>query len=803
MQDNIISGGRVLTKAFQGIQVIDLSDRLSGAYAARMFGDFGADVILIEDIQGHSLRHEPPFMNSESGKPESLLHSYVNWNKRSVSGTVEDHGSLIAGADVIVTTSTGIPDTVLQRSPDSVHLSITPHGLEGPLADFPGNNLTTCARVGWSAINRYVDEPPLQLPLHQTGYISGVAGFVGAAAALFRSGSSGHGERVDVSEMEAMANTCAPWAELGLFIGGNRMAHGPNGKRDRGRAGPLWKTQNGAINFGYGDWAFWEEAMNFLDLPELAKDSDFIPVLGRNQKDTRPVRDGLEEAAAQRDKWELFHGLVQRRCIAGVVQNAQELIENEHLRSREYIISTQISDRRIRAPGAPAKLSATPWTLNRPAPEIGQHDGNVETTPRKRRTSSDNPDLPLNNIRVLAFTQAWAGTFATQLLGLLGADVIQIESCKRPDVWRGAGAPVPPAVRNPDIEQNPLNNNGMYNTVNLNKRAITLDMATPRGREMFWRMIPKFDVLADNFSPHVMGNWGITLETLREHKKDIIFASVSGYGSTGPLAEYPANGATTEPMAGLSSIHGYPGEIAQNTGGLIPDPISGYYFAAAILAALNHRQRTGEGQRIDAAMIEAVAVQLGDAMLEYDGNSHLRTPSGNHHPRIAPHNVYQAKGDSWLAIAAETDEAFSSLAQLAGIRDERFATMALRKTNESSLDEAIGAWVSDVDADAMAAELCSLGVAAARVEPFEEIYHEPSPQFVARGFLQPITHPESGTHYMPMVPWVFQNTSRGHITHAPCFGQHSREVFEEELGVGSAEYRELEELGITGTERLR
>ena len=792
-----------MTKAFQDIQVVDLSDRLSGAYAARMFGDFGADVILIEDARGHPLRREHPFIHSESSKPESLLHHYVNWNKRSVAGCVGDHVSLIASADLIVTTSTEVPDAVRQRAPDAVHLSITPHGLEGPLAKFPGNNLTTCARVGWSAINRYADEPPLQLPLHQTGYISGVAGFVGAAAALFRSGGSGHGECVDVSEMEAMANTCAPWAELGLFIGGNRLAHGPTGKRERGRAGPLWKTQNGAINFGYGDWAFWEEAMNFLGLPELAKDPEFIPVLGRNQKDTRPVRDGLEKAAAQRDKWELFHGLAQRRCIAGVVQNAKELLENEHLRSRDYIVSTQIGDRRVRAPGAPAKLSATPWSLDRAAPDVGEHDGDVETTARKRQQSTGTPDLPLSGIRVLAFTQAWAGTFATQLLGLLGADVVQIESCKRPDVWRGAGAPVPPAVRNPDIEQNPLNNNGMYNTVNLNKRAITLDMANPRGRDMFWRMIPKFDVLADNFSPHVMGNWGITMETLREHREDIIFASVSGYGTTGPLAEYPANGATTEPMAGLSSIHGYPGEIAQNTGGLIPDPISGYYLAAAILAALIHRQRTGEGQRIDASMIEAVAVQLGDAMLEFDGNGNLRGPSGNHHPRIAPHNVYQTKDNDWLAIAAQTDEAFSSLAKLAGITDERFATMALRKTNESALDEAVAAWASGVDADAMATELGCLGIAAARVEPFEEIYQKPNPQFAARDFLRPITHPESGTHYMPTVPWVFQNTPRGTITHAPCFGQHSREVFEEELGIGPKEYRELEELGITGTERLR
>ena len=106
----------------------------------------------------------------------------------------------------------------------------------------------------------------------------------------------------------------------------------------------------------------------------------------------------------------------------------------------------------------------------------------------------------------------------------------------------------------------------MFNTVNLNKKGITLDVSQPRGMEIFWSMIPNFDILADNFSPHVMTKWGVTLETLHERRPDLIFASLSGYGRTGPLAEYPANGATTEPMAGLSSIHGYDGDVCQNTG---------------------------------------------------------------------------------------------------------------------------------------------------------------------------------------------------------------------------------------------
>ena len=374
-----------------------------------------------------------------------------------------------------------------------------------------------------------------------------------------------------------------------------------------------------------------------------------------------------------------------------------------------------------------------------------------------------------------------AGTFCTEILAFLGADVVQIETVRRPDVWRGAGSPVPPAVRRPDLEQSGINTNGMYNTVNLNKRAITLDVTHPRGKEMFWDLIPGFDVLVDNFSPHVMTNWGVTLETLHERRPDMIFASVSGYGRQGPLAEYPANGATTEPMAGLASIHGYEGDEPMNTGGLIPDPISGYYLAAAIVASIHHRQRTGVGQRIDAAMIEAVAVQVGDAILECDVGGDIRAPQGNRHPRFAPHGIYRTANDEWLALATESGAEFAALAgamnrpELA--QEARFAGTEARKANEAALDEIVAAWLAERDAAVTAEALGKAGVHAARVEPFKPIYAGSNPQWQHRGFLAPVPHPESGTHLMPLMPWVFAHTPRGDVRHSPLFGQHSREVF--------------------------
>ena len=850
MQDATMNG------AFAGLRVIDLSERLSGAWAARLFGDFGAEVALVEPPGGCALRREPPFLDDEPGAERSLLHAYANWNKRSiVAGDAEEVSALAQQADLLITTAMApwperVAAAVASLAPNAVHLSITPHGLEGPLAQVPSNNLTLCARTGWTAINRLADEPPLQLPARQSGYIAGVAGHVGAAAALFRRAATGSGERVDVSELEALALTNVPWAILGLFVGGKRLEHGPGGMRRRGEPAPLWETANGPMNFGFGDWARWAEAMRFLGLDELAEDPTYAPVLGRNTQDPAPIRAALAGAAAERDKWELFHGLAQLRCLSGVVQNARELAESEQLNERGFIVETPVAGRSLRTAGAPVQLSDTPWRLQRPAPQLDEHGDTLrrEWQAREAATSTNQPSAtkrqqaaprplrgsaaaspnaadaeegtpnptstrnananantgaaPLQGVRVLAFTQAWAGTFATQLLALLGADVVQIESPKRPDVWRGAGAPVPPAVRRPDIKQSPLNTNGMYNSVNLGKRAITLDMTHPLGRDIFWRLVPRFDVVADNFSPHVMPNWGVTLETLRTARPDIVFASISGFGTVGPFAEYPANGHTIEPMSGLASIHGYEGDAAANTGGLIPDPISGYYFAAGILAALNHRQRGGVGQRIDGAMMEAVAVQVGDALLEFEASGRVPRPAGNRHPRCAPHGAYPARDGGWLLLAVETDAAWAALAQRYGIADARFADAAGRKADETELDAVLKRHIAQLDADAEAQALGALGICAAAATGFQALYAEPCEQFRQRGFMASVTHPESGTHFMPGAPWVLSSTARPPLGPAPCFGEHSQEVLRDELGIGDAEYAELTALGVTGAKRL-
>lgn len=778
-----------MASAFEGVRVLDLSTRLSGAWAARMFGDFGAEVLMPESGEGHPLRAEPPFLANTS-----LLHSYVNWNKRSTS----PDNRLLDSADVIIT------NAAIDDLPDipkaCIHLSITAHGLHGPWANVPGDDLTHSARSGWCTINRYENEAPLQLPSGQPGFLAGIAGFIGASAALIR----GSTEQVDVSELEATALTCVPWAIVGIFNGGDRFARGPNGKRRRGQVGPLWQAADGLINYGYGDWQQWQNALHFLEQHDLAEDPNYVKAWGRHQQDPQPVRDGLSKASANRSKWDLFHGLAEHRCISGVVQDAKELLQCEQLHAREFLTTTTINESDFTTTGPIAKLSATPWNLNRDAPALSA-DALQFAGPSTSIDTSVNATPPLQGVRVLCFTQAWAGTFATEILALLGADVVQIETVTRPDVWRGAGSPIPDAVKNDAIKQSQLNTNGMYNSVNLNKRAITLDVTHPKGKEMFWNMVENFDVIVDNFSPHVMTNWGVTLESLHARRPDMIFASISGYGRQGPLAEYPANGATTEPMAGFASIHGYEGDEAMNTGGLIPDPISGYYLAASILTAIHHRKQSGEGQRVDAAMIEAVSLQLGDALLDYDANGNIRKPSGNKHPRIAPHSVFACANNAWIAVAAHDDREFGALCHHIGraelATDERFVSNKARKFNEPELNDILTAWFQDKDADTEADSLQKMALHAAVCADYLQTYRESNSQFEYREFMRPITHPESGTHLLPVMPWVMKNTRPTDPSYAPCFGEHSREVFAQELGISDEAYNDLVKEGLTGTER--
>jgi crotonobetainyl-CoA:carnitine CoA-transferase CaiB-like acyl-CoA transferase len=387
---------------------------------------------------------------------------------------------------------------------------------------------------------------------------------------------------------------------------------------------------------------------------------------------------------------------------------------------------------------------------------------------------------------------------------MLGAEIIQVEFHGRPDSWRGSyDRPIPDTVADTPratANQHPWNVNPLYNSVNLNKQCITLDLTDPAGVEIFKRLVPLADFVAENFAPRVLGNLGIDYEALRQIKTDIIVCSLSAFGNNGPWRDVPGIGGTIEPISGMSSLLGYEDGPPLNSGQMYPDAAAGLNGFAGIVTALMHREMTGEGQYVDLSMQESSLTFIGDALLEERMTGNVRGRLGNRHMTFAPHGIYATADNKWIALAAETANQWTDLCGVAGgdvwLEDGRFSNNAARKANEDALDAEISGWVAGHKRDDLAKRLSNAGVIAAPVLDAHEVASDETLR--ERGFIVEIDHPEAGTHPHSGIPVQFSGTPTVVSRHAPLQGQHTQEVLERLLGIEEDEYVDLVNRHITG-----
>lgn len=359
--------------ALSGIRVLDLSSRLSGAFCGRLLGDMGADVVLVEDAEGHALRGHAPFLDGEAGVERSLLHHYANFNKRSAVLPAGDQRitDLLARADVVLVNDRATLEAARPHTSERAILAaITPYGLTGPRADAPGNDLTAYAASGWASMNGEEGKPPLKGSMNQVGYLSGLLAYNGIVAALVERDASGLGQDLDVSELECLTLVAGPNLLAATYEGrsGDRALPDIFG-------GPV-PTRDGYISITFSRAHFWRDAMNALGLPELAEDPRYIDTWTRRQY-RGELAPQIEAQVADRERWEVFELLSTLRCVCGVVLDVSDLATNEHLHEREALVETNVLGRTVKMPGAPFKLSATPWVQRRPAPCLGEHTAEV------------------------------------------------------------------------------------------------------------------------------------------------------------------------------------------------------------------------------------------------------------------------------------------------------------------------------------------------------------------------------------------------------------------------------------------
>ena len=402
--------------------------------------------------------------------------------------------------------------------------------------------------------------------------------------------------------------------------------------------------------------------------------------------------------------------------------------------------------------------------------------------------------LPLEGVRVADFCWVWAGPYATMLLAALGAEVIKVEGHKRTDLTRHS-------VMWPLAEPAPTNiprNQGMsLNSVNLNKKSVTLDLTQPEGVELAKRLAAMCDIVVDNMRAGSMKRLGLSYEELQKLRPDIIVVSSSSRGQEGPHKDYAGYATIHHAVGGGAYITGDPDDAPCHSLGDV-DLINATNTAFVALAALHHRMQTGEGQFIDYSQCEGVSSMIGEVLLGYAMNSQVSERTGNAHPKYAPHNVYRCWGvDRWLALEVHSDEEFTALVEILGkpelAKDARFADMASRKKNESELDGIIEEWTRERDRDWMVDEFCRAGIAAAPSRDWQDLYADPHLQ--ARNAFVTVEHPELGELELVGFPWKMSECEMP-ARCAPLLGEHNDYVLRELLGLSEVEVAELRKKDI-------
>jgi crotonobetainyl-CoA:carnitine CoA-transferase CaiB-like acyl-CoA transferase len=866
-----------------GLRVIELGSGISAAHGARLLADFGAEVIKVEPpVLGDASRAIGPFPRNVPDPERSGMYLYLNVNKRGITldlaqpDGVRLFARLIADADALIENlGAGELDRLtaaITLPQQLVVCSISPYGQDGPKAAYLGSEISAAAAGGMMGMTGIADHGPVKQGLHQASHLAGVNAAAATLAASLLARRTGRGQRIDVSEQEVVALTVFPALNVYTHTGGV-VKRAPRTLPRVATSQAMRAADGWAMPSDAGIDVWWEAFAGFVERPQLL-DAPFSSRDTRHQHDSE-IDEIVGPAFAARTKADLFHNGQKFGLTISSIQTPAEIAACPQLEARGFFVEQQHPVAgSLRMPGmVPQTCGVIPRVPRRSAPTLGQHNEEILSALDERagRIASARDTargaLPLTGVRILELGMVFVLPLAITPLAALGADVIKVEAAPRPDSVRSG--PLPGNVARPSS----YNHAGNFHMLNRNKRGITLDLTKPGARDLLLRLVAVSDVVAENFTPRVLRNLGLSYERLREVNPRIILLSSTGFGQSGPWQNYKAYGPITESVDGLMHLTGYPDDPPTRAGaggfGVAYTDVAGaYYGTYAILAALEHRERTGEGMWLDLSHYEAGVALLPEAMLDFEMNRNEQERCGNRTPLRAPQGAYPCAGsggaldaghgatvqpidwhgasqtsppgsgggapeslpdqvergrggsapegvadwglgqrperasqtsnaasqtldDEWIAISIATYEQFRTLvAELdLPINASAYATLAARQADHDVLDHMIAAATRGRDARRLEARLQSAGVEATYVASPRDVWLDP--QLAARGFGEvvaaPPYAPQVGPRVFPRAAWRMSHTPAGTRMPAPAFGEHTREVLREYLGVTTAE----------------
>ena len=812
-----------------GVTVAELGGGVASAYCGRLLAGAGADVVTCEPDAGSPLRSAHPLLPDGS----SALFEYLGMYKRSAVLADDDVERLVARADIVIdevdVEAGKTPELVAVRierfralNPRLVTVVCSPFGLTGPYAARRSSALVDWAMSGYAAITGDPDREPLQGGGPWCAYVNGLTASVGAMAALRTAEHTGRGQLVDVSAMDAMA-ALHQWSIVLATHQGVRKRRSGNRHAESFHPLGILPCKDGAVCIAVSSPAQWEGFCLALEMPELLDDERFAT--GGDRFDNAGELDAIILPwLLERPRREIVERLQECNVPTSPVLDVLSVQDDEQLADRGFWQPLPHLGEGVVAPSLPVRGPVVGNSRPR-APEIGEDTETVladlspdepSVRPPAPSTDPSPPPLPLEGIRVVELSIAWAGPLAARFCADLGADVIRVEHpgargnglrpdgspMRAPEGWRWGELP-PPAFRAgifPDADpgERPWNRNSPFNKMQRNKRSLALDLQAEAGREVFRRLVAKADILLDNYRPRALDRLGFDYESVAAINPRIVRISMSGYGSTGPYRDRGSWGPILEAHSGLAATTGYEGGGPIKQGAAFPDGIGGLTGTFALLDALRERDRTGEPVYVNLSQLESYVSIGGEFVLAAAAAGESPERQGNRSPAFAPQGVYPCSGDdNWVAITVQSDAAWSALAELIdspALADPALRAEAERRRRHDAVDAEIASWTASRDAHEVAALLQEAGVAAGPALSNLEMVADP--HLRSRNMIVPIDHPDAGTREFPGFPIHFSETPVERFDGAPTLGQDNEAILRDLLGYSGDEYAALLASGV-------
>ncbi|MBV8862954.1 MAG: CoA transferase, partial [Mycobacterium sp.] len=697
-----------------GYTVVELSTGIAGAYCAKLLADGGAQIVKVEAPEGDPLRRWSASGARINPGSDGAFFGFLGSSKHSV---VVDPGveadialmhDVLASADAVVWSRGSMvaecdafaPPALRRSHPHLTVTSITPFGLEGPWRHRPATEFTLQA---WSGgIVGLGRGSPDRAPVFVGGQVGEYLAGAYASVATLASRSRGAGELLDLSMLETQI--------LGLTyfpVTYFQMLGRPWRNARKLTVPGIARAKDGLVDVGCGT------AQQWFDLCAMIGHQDWI-----DEDLPLTITEQANEKADEIYAWFAGQTVDEIRDVATAfripnapVANGANIAEFDHFQQRRSFLANPRDG--FRQPQHPYRMRPAVLRQPTPAPRLGEHTSQYRQASSAVRISQSAQlptaaadRLPLTGIRVLDMTTFWAGPICTHIAAMLGAEVIHVESTGKPDGTRLiAGIPM---TEDQWWEKSPI-----FSALNTNKKGLTLDLQTSAGRDLLRRLIATCDVVAENFTPRVLDQIGLDFQAVQSIKPDVILLRMPGFGLDGPWRDNPAFAYVIEAASGVSWLTGYPDRNPYEPYS-IGDPNAGLHAVNALLLALEHRRRTGQGVFIEAAMIDAALNIAAEQVIEYSAYGALLQRSGNRGPTAAPQNLYRTADidefgrlDSWVAVAVANDEQWAGLCEALGrpqwAMDSGLSDAAGRRRRHDLIDEQLSAWCGQRSGDEIVA----------------------------------------------------------------------------------------------------